>query len=216
MGNDWLVSLMVIAAAAIVVALVFLLWRRRDHQREENLADYCKQRGCLYQTEHLPLGVRNHFQGDGWQVVSEQIHHQNTAETGSSGVSRSTVWASDEPVGVQFVLGYAPSAGSIGKLPEWMRQTVLAKVSQEFGIAIAPDEPYHALSISGDQYLLIAMDLPASLIRIKALEPLLVPVAKAGHALIRCGSNGCRMELHDCFIRDAETLDALVALGQAF
>lgn len=215
MDNELIVSVIVVSAVAAVAALVFFLWKRLDRLRQKALALYCERRGYRFQVKTHPLGVCIQFQGDGWQVVSERRHHRNEAEAGSSGLLRSTVWNGDGAVAPPFVLGYAPSAGGIGALPEWMRQAMLAKVSEEFGVAIAPGEPYRLLTIGGVPYLLFSMALPDSLTRIQAMESNLISVAKAGHVLIRCDSHGSRIELRDCFIRDAETLEALVGLGRA-
>lgn len=139
--SDLTLSLIIVLIIGAVVVPLFLFIGKRKKRKEQALADYCRERGYSFNRTREPLGVEIRVESDAFLLISKMEAAQRlNAPIGSSQWLKETTWTSsagsDELPG--FILGSVSAGGNWNALPDWMKDTVVQKLTGETGLVLDP------------------------------------------------------------------------------
>jgi hypothetical protein len=123
--DDLTLTLLVIAATAMLVVVIFLLVRRHQAQTEQALIQFAAENGLKYEKMSAPLASGFRLDGPGWNLESvSRSSGQSSGQTGSSNIRLDTLWHTDLP-GRTLLIGERMSNADPGGFGEMLMRQVL-------------------------------------------------------------------------------------------
>ena len=123
--DDLTLTLLVIAATALLAGVIFLLVRRRQVQTEQALIQFAVENGLKYEKMSAPLASGFRLDGPGWSLESvSRSSGQSSGQTGSSNIRLDTLWHTDLP-GSTLLIGERMSNADLGGFGEILIRQVL-------------------------------------------------------------------------------------------
>jgi hypothetical protein len=168
--DDITLSILVILATGLLVALIFFIGHRRNRANEESLIQIAAENGWQYEPIRKPLASGYRMTAPGWTLESISESNGGTASPGSSNITQTTVWQANIP-GTTLLIGPRLSQANLGALGDMLLQKVFDRYLGNDGQGIsevqAGSEPFRK------NYMVYAQDPQA--IRISpALESALL------------------------------------------
>lgn len=214
--DDTTLSLVVVLAAGLVIAAIFLLARRRTRAREEALASYCAQRGYQLRSVKEPTARNIVIEGENWRLTSGMRALQNRTQAGSSDWKRETEWVCTKPNTPRKTVALMVSRGSteLEQLPAWVRETALSALRLWLGEEM---QQLHAIrtafcerGITGIAFETEANDAEMTLNTLR--QPLLESKIELP-LYLECSPERIRIFLPDAAVQTAEEADAILQIG---
>ena len=209
--DDITLSLIVILVTALVVALIFILVRRKRGEQEKQLAQMALERGWRLELvkERLAYGQRIHHRD--WVIELLTQSSGNPEAEGSSNVTASTVWRAPDG-GSTVLVGPRTTQISLGGLGETITRQLLQMALGEEAEGL--EEVKAGSDEFQKRYMIWAKD-PEVVIRLinPFFESTLLNWAKYAPMIIRT-SEGLRIELRNSRLKKPEEIDTLAKLGE--
>jgi len=215
--TDLLISIVVVVCVGVFIIAIFAVIRARKQKSEQALAEYCQSRGYSYNKLSEPLRTELRIEGDSFSLTSTMASLRHEAQTGSASWDKKTVWMTrgGNSARPSFALGSIPAAENWERLPDWIKHAAVEKLMSESGLVLQSGN-VQPLRITEKSTFLLFEQMPGeSRDAIQRLNPLLSEWPAQHKLIIRSGPAEIRIQLLDCFIKDADLLEKLIRLGAA-
>jgi hypothetical protein len=213
--SDLAVSLIVIGGTGILLVFVFWLSAKSKRTKDKLLSDYCQSHGYSLSKKTGPLQTELRIEGKGFTLLSSMLSRRQETQTGSSSWEKQTLWKTLEAhqAWPTFVLGSVPTASNWNRLPDYVQNAAVAKLSQDFGFVCDAQKAQPLRIDGGPAFLLFEETQGESAAAIERLKPLLTDVQN--QIVIQSSPEQISIRISGCFIRDAAAADRLIRLGFA-
>ncbi|MBI5293964.1 MAG: hypothetical protein HY869_00700 [Chloroflexi bacterium] len=209
--TDILLNLIVLAVLAVIGGAVFLLVRRNQAAEEQKLVQMATQRGWTYEPIREPLAWGLHIRAPGWTLESLSRSSGQEAAPGSSNISMSTTWQAGA-AGSPLLVGPRTSQVDLGGFGDMLTRQML-----ELALGAEAEGLSEVRVGGGDfhkRYMLWAQSpFEAAEVVTPAVQAALLAWKGAAPVITRT-SNGLTIELRGVRARQADEVDAIVALGE--
>lgn len=215
--TDLLISIVVVVCVGVFIIAIFAVIRARKQKSEQALAEYCQSRGYSCNKLSEPLRTELRIEGDSFSLTSTMASLRHEAQTGSASWDKKTVWMTrgGNSARPSFALGSIPAAENWERLPDWIKHAAVEKLMSESGLVLQSGN-VQPLRITEKSTFLLFEQMPGeSRDAIQRLNPLLSEWPAQHKLIIHSGPAEIRIQLLDCFIKDADLLEKLIRLGAA-
>ncbi len=216
--TDILLSLIIIAVCGMLAALFFILSRRKNLKREEDLANYCAARAYILTRENQPLVKKLVISYGDWNLIAEKQAIVNDSASGSSAWRREMNWFSNKENELRpsFALHCASSVSGWEKLPGWLQAAATQKIMD--GMGCAATNMLHPRIVRGREnraYLLFEPEESSAQAAVEKLIPLLDEWDVKLPLYVVCSERGVRLRVPDGFIERVKEIDMVIRIGLA-
>lgn len=209
--NDITLNLIVLAAVALLGGLIFLLVRRYQARKREEIVQMAVERGWKVENLREPLAWGLRLSTPRWTLEALSRSSGVEAGPGSSDVAMQTTWSADAP-GSTLLIGERLSEANWGGLGDMLvqqiMQTALGADAEGLAEVQAGSEAFQK------KYMVWAQN-PETVQLPSALQTILLNW-KGRKPLIKRTSKGLTIELRGVHLSSPAEIDALVQLGEMF
>ncbi len=143
--DDITLSILVILATGLLVALIFFINHRRNRSNEESLIQIAAENGWRYEPIRKPLASGYRMTAPGWTLESISESNGEPTSSGSSNITQTTIWQANLP-GSTLLVGPRLSQANLGALGDMLLQKVFDRYLGSDGQGIsevqAGSEPF--------------------------------------------------------------------------
>lgn len=212
--NDLKLTLIIIAAVAVISTLILLGYFRQKNKKESGLEDYCRAENLLYHKEKSQALTELTIQGEDFILVSnaKSIHNQTLDEYNWELETQWSLIGSEKSMPA-FVLGSLPAGTDWSSQPELVKAQALKRLQVDSGLELDPASA-QTFMLENKLVYLVFSEMPAASEPVLArLKPLLEQLSKKYLVYIKSGPAGASIRLSGCFVDNAELLHQLLELG---
>lgn len=213
--SDLVITALVILGTGVLVVSIFYLVGAKKKERENKLAEYCRDHGYTFSKVKEPLKKEYLIKGEIFSFTSTMaLHHYDSASENDSW-AKETIWSaagdSNRPT---YALGTVP-AGSWAALPDLLKRATIDRLSHETGLRLEPSN-VNLLEVAANSTFLLFEKRPGeSKTILKRVEPLLKEWPAKYTLFIHSSPDMLQIKLADCFVEDAALLEKILRLGEA-
>ncbi|MEZ4509348.1 MAG: hypothetical protein R2912_08300 [Eubacteriales bacterium] len=215
--DDILSSLYVLLGVGLLVAVIFLLSRRKARQKEEELAAYCAQNGYQLTVQHEPLMRSIRIETDAWQLTSIMRSIRNEGDTGSSGWHRETEWVClrENPLRQTFAMQVSQGSTNLDQLPQWLKDAAISALKHWLGDDMQALDSVRTLSFDKKRTCLVFEPEPgAADATLEQLRVLLEQYTGTQPLYLECSPSRGRLFLPDVKADSVPVLERLISIGK--
>lgn len=211
--SDIASGLIVAAATAAAVAMIFVWSGRAKRKKIAALQELCGRRGWRYERLSASLQHGHRIAGDGWEFESVTSSSGREAGPGSSAWAHSTVWrvAAEDPGRGTFILGSRLGGGplDLSRLPP-------ALLSRFLGEEVAGMRPFPAGERLHGRYVLFAREAPPAMGFLDGrAEDLLLAWPQRLPLVVRSSPARLSLSVLNFRLEKPDEVAALIELGQS-
>lgn len=218
--GDYLVSILVIIATAIVVGMIFFLVNQKKKQKEALIQQLAQRQGWKYQKIISVHQDGYSLQDDGWTFESVATSSSSPSESGSSSVLYSNCWFSDRFTSSEGLVMIGPKMPSmlLGGMADFFLQQAVKLMLGEDG---EEAEGLHEVEVSRrsiqERFSVFAADEEvAAKVLTFNVENALINWKLKELPIIKVLSRGTEIRMKDGRVDKPEEIMALIELGNAF
>jgi hypothetical protein len=168
--DDITLTILVILATGLLVALIFFINHRRERANDESLIQMAAENGWRYEPIRKPLTSGYRMSASDWILESISESSGGKATPGSSSITQTTTWQANLP-GTTLLVGPRLSQANLGALGDMLLQKVFDRYLGSDGQGVsevqAGSEPFRK------NYMVYAQD-PLAIRISPALESVLL------------------------------------------
>lgn len=218
--GEYLSSILVIAATAIVVGLIFFLVNRKKKEKEALIIQLAQRNGWKYQKINTLHQNGYLLQDEGWSFECVATSSSNPSETGSSGVTYSNRWFSDRFISPNGLVMIGPKLPQLikGAFAELLlQQAIKLLLGADSAEAAGLREVTVGRSAFQERFSVYALDESAAeKVLTFSVENALLNWTLKEKPVVKVLARGTEILLKDGRVEKPEEVEAVVVLGKAF
>lgn len=216
MPQELLISLIVIAVTALVVAGIFIYSRRRKDEQHQRLQALALQQGWVYEPYKEMLSSGYRLKAPDWVVEAQIIAQGADPEPHTSNISKQTRFTSQSVFlpGRFLLIGPILPDVELGSFGEMIRQKVIQKFLGENAGTLQPVQAGSSAFMK--RFSILASD-PHDVQRLFPLEaePLMLRW-KNTLPVVKISKDGLEIRMENKYLNAGEDLQAFIQLGEYF
>ncbi len=211
--SDIASGLIVAAATAAVVAMIFVWSGRAKRKKIAALQELCVRRGWKYERLSASLRHGHRIAGDGWEFEAVSSSSGREAGPGSSAWAHATAWraAAEDPGRGTFILGSRLGGGplDLSRLPP-------ALLSRLLGEEVAGMRPFPPGGRLEARFVLFAREAPPAIGLLEGRsEDLLLAWPQRLPLVVRCSPARLSLTVLNFRLEKPAEVEAFIELGQS-
>lgn len=214
--DDLKLTIIILVILGIISILILLVFFKKKQASDGALTDYCKSRNYSYEKNKNYSLTSVIIAGDGFSIHSTIKYDRNPTLDESRPVLntnwRSSITDNERP---SFVIGRITESNDWHALPEMVKVIAIQKLMSESGLKLEASKA-QVISIEHDSVFLLFEELEGeSNDVVQRIKPHLEKWPPKQTVYIKSTPDGLEINISDYFIKNVNTLQKVLELGEA-